>query len=273
MRLLHYRFSLLAGLILCCFVSLLPFQRCGNPAFAETIPSAQQNNPSAKQAACHRLIYNGESYIICRANPEYDQIKLFLTDENGRALHYFRNVRSYLARCGKQAVFLMNAGMYHKDFSPVGLFVSDGNQPYPANINSGAGNFFLKPNGVFYIANDKAGVMETEAFLRSGIKPQLATQSGPMLILHNKIHPKFIPNSKFREYRNGVGVNARGEVFFAISEQKVNFDDFAHMFRDALHCPNALFLDGSISSIYAPALHRADWFYALGPIIGVVERE
>ncbi len=35
-----------------------------------------------------------------------------------------------------------------------------------------------------------------------------------------------------------------GAVRFAISEDRVNFYDFARLFRDHLKCPNALFLDG-----------------------------
>jgi len=39
-----------------------------------------------------------------------------------------------------------------------------------------------------------------------------------------------------------------------------------------LHCSNALYLDGSISSIYAPSIQRADYLWPLGPIIGVYAR-
>jgi len=48
---------------------------------------------------------------------------------------------------------------------------------------------------------------------------------------------------------------------------------FATFFRDGLRCPNALFLDGSIASLYAPGLRRADWFFAMGPMIGAVGAE
>jgi uncharacterized protein YigE (DUF2233 family) len=61
-------------------------------------------------------------------------------------------------------------------------------------------------------------------------------------------------------------------VVFAISDGPVSFGAFARLFRDALGCRNALFLDGSISSLYAPALGRADGVYPVGPIIGAFER-
>ena len=39
---------------------------------------------------------------------------------------------------------------------------------------------------------------------------------------------------------------------------------FAHLFRDGLGSDNALFLDGSISSLFAPALGRSDTLYPMG---------
>ncbi|PPD02978.1 MAG: hypothetical protein CTY30_13040, partial [Methylocystis sp.] len=54
----------------------------------------------------------------------------------------------------------------------------------------------------------------------------------------------------------------------------VTFHEFALLFRDRLHCPDALFLDGgSASGLYAPSLSRHDRFIpAMGPILGVVEK-
>jgi len=50
----------------------------------------------------------------------------------------------------------------------------------------------------------------------------------------------------------------------------VTFDAFARLFRDGLNCQNALFLDGSVSSLYAPELNRDDEMGPIGPIAGVV---
>lgn len=59
---------------------------------------------------------------------------------------------------------------------------------------------------------------------------------------------------------------------FAIAQEPVNFHEFATHFRDALRCPDALYLDGTISSVLSaksPALRsvRAE----LGPMIGASE--
>jgi uncharacterized protein YigE (DUF2233 family) len=61
-------------------------------------------------------------------------------------------------------------------------------------------------------------------------------------------------------------------VHFAISENTVRFYDFATLFRDVLDAPNALYLDGTISSVDIPAMKRRDSLFLMGPIIAVVDR-
>ena len=53
----------------------------------------------------------------------------------------------------------------------------------------------------------------------------------------------------------------------------MTFDAFARLFRDGLGCKNALFLDSSVSSLYAPELNRDDEIELIGPIVGVVRPE
>ena len=167
----------------------------------------------------------------------------------------------------------MNAGMYDSRQLPVGLYVEGGRQLKTANTLAGYGNFHLKPNGVFYASGQKAGVMETGRYLRERPRAEIATQSGPMLVIDGRIHPKFSEDSDAsRKIRNGVGVGDGQSAIFAISEDYVTFGEFAHLFRDALNCQNALFLDGSVSSLYAPALNRSDTLKPMGPIIGAVAR-
>ena len=42
-----------------------------------------------------------------------------------------------------------------------------------------------------FVDGKRAGVMETRAFLRRNKRPQFATQSGPMLVINGRLHPKF----------------------------------------------------------------------------------
>jgi len=222
------------------------------------------------QAACEAANFEGEGYTVCSFDPGEDRLALFNLDAAGQPYGSFAALSRALAADGKDLVFAMNAGMFGEDLKPIGLYVENGKQGHKINRRSGAGNFHLKPNGVFYIAGGKAFVQETEAYVKSGRAPDMATQSGPMLVINGKIHPKFSADGDSRKRRNGVGVAADGRVVFAISDGFVNFHAFAKLFRDRLDCRNALFLDGSVSSLHAPELSRSDGFFDLGPIVAVV---
>jgi uncharacterized protein YigE (DUF2233 family) len=132
--------------------------------------------------------------------------------------------------------------MFDPDLKPVGLYVEQGRELVHVNTSSSYGNFHMKPNGVFYIAAGKAVVAETQAFLKQRPQPDLATQSGPMLVINGRLHPRFDRGSTSLKARNGVGVRADGKIIFANSQGEVSFDAFARLFRDGLNCPNALFL-------------------------------
>jgi uncharacterized protein YigE (DUF2233 family) len=151
--------------------------------------------------------------------------------------------------------------------------VEQGRELVRVSTKSGYGNFHMKPNGVFYVTGDGAAVAETRAFLKQRPRTALATQSGPMLVIDGRLHPRFDRDSTSLKARNGVGVRADGKVMFAISQGEVSFDAFAHLFRDGLNCPNALFLDGgSASNLYAPSLNRHGNILSLGPMLAVFER-
>jgi uncharacterized protein YigE (DUF2233 family) len=141
------------------------------------------------------------------------------------------------------------------------------------NTKSGSGNFHMRPNGVFYVAGDKAGVLETRAFLKQRPRADLATQSGPLLVINGRVHPRFDRDSTSLEARTGVGVQTGTKLIFAISEAVVSFDAFARLFHDGLGCSNALFLDGGrASSLYAPSLKRGGNVLSLGPMLAVFEK-
>jgi uncharacterized protein YigE (DUF2233 family) len=161
--------------------------------------------------------------------------------------------------------------MYHRDFSAVGLFVSGGQQSTPLKTVSGEGNFFLKPNGVFAVTETGARVIESSEYPQLREPVILATQSGPLLVRGGKLHPAFKANSESLLLRNGVGVPSPDIALFVISEAPVNFYEFATLFRDKLHCQDALFLDGTICSLHAPELKRSDSRIDLGPIIAITE--
>ncbi|MGJ8559259.1 MAG: phosphodiester glycosidase family protein [Litorimonas sp.] len=172
----------------------------------------------------------------------------------------------------KTPVMVMNGGMYHADRSPVGLYIDENLLRAPLVKRAGPGNFGLLPNGVFWSDGTQVFVTETLAYDRLSPTPEFATQSGPMLVIDGALHPRFKPDSESRKRRNGVGI-VGDRVVFAISDDFVTFHHFARLFRDHLNADNALFLDGSISRIYAPEIGRNERGADLGPMIAVVGRE
>ncbi len=230
------------------------------PAIAET-PMTGGN--------CRKVEHLGTSYIVCTFDPVKDNIRLFSNNRAGKPYGSFAALRDALARDRLSLRFAMNGGMYEPDQSPVGLYVEGGSQQKALDTGTGWGNFRLLPNGVFYIQPGAVGVMETKAFAAAGIEPLYATQSGPMLVIDGALHPSFLIDSTSLKRRNGVGVDADGKAVFAVSDGEVRFHDFATLFRDVLGCRNALFLDGSISSLYVPKWQREDSAFPLGPIIAV----
>lgn len=227
----------------------------------------------AKAQACRDVDHLGGRYTVCSFDPKVSTIRIYDRDAvTGEFYGSFANLSSALWRQKMFTVFAMNGGMYHRDLSPVGLFVEYGQERMPANTREGWGNFHLLPNGVFFISGEKAGVAETHAYLQSGIKSDFATQSGPMLVIDGKIHPRFLPDSDSFKRRNGVGVSDDGRVQFVISITPVRFHDFATLFRDRLSVSNALYLDGTISSVEIPERQRRDDLFPMGPIIAVVDR-
>jgi uncharacterized protein YigE (DUF2233 family) len=218
---------------------------------------------------CAPLRFEEASYIVCSFDMRRDDIRVYWKGPNGLAYGGFSALADALKAQGRQLRFAMNGGMFETDLSPVGLFIEDGQQKHKADMRDGASNFHLRPNGVFYVGDGAAGVAETTRFLANGPKARYATQSGPMLVIDGRIHPKIHPTGTSAKIRNGVGVRDGAQVIFAISDQPVTFYTFAQLFRDALNCPNALFLDGSVSSLFAPNLKRADVLFPIGPIIGV----
>ena len=92
-----------------------------------------------------------------------------------------------------------------------------------------------------------------------------------MLVIDGALHPRFLPDSDSLNIRNGVGVSADGRrAVFAVSNDEVNFHQFARFYRDHLGLPDALYFDGNISRLYAPALGRHDGGFPMGPMVGTV---
>jgi uncharacterized protein YigE (DUF2233 family) len=225
--------------------------------------------PSTLQKGSQSAGVGDPRFTTIRVDTGTERIEIFLRDDAGHPFKHFDQLKSWLAGKNKQLRFAMNAGMYQEDLSPLGLFVQDGKQVTRLNLSDGTGNFYLKPNGVFFVAESGPGIVESTEFpaLAQGVR--LATQSGPLLVRNGALHPSINAASTSRLVRNGVGVSGH-TIMFVISEQPVNFYELATYFRDELHCADALYLDGVVSSLYSTDLQRNDHRADLGPIIGIV---
>lgn len=217
---------------------------------------------------------NNENDIILTyiVDPQISDVAFFWKDDHDEIIKSLVNLRKYVESKNRTLVFAMNGGMYKGDRFPQGLYVEKQKTITPLDTTSGNGNFYLKPNGVFYITADKKGIVCKTADYKSSEHIEYATQSGPMLLVNGEIHPAFQRESKNLNIRNGVGILSDNKIVFAMSKAEINFYDFANHFKN-LGCKNALYLDGFVSRTYWP---EGNWMQTdgqFGVIIGVTQLE
>lgn len=212
-----------------------------------------------------------DNFISYTANPHTQNIILYYKDANGKCIGTLGNLKSHVEKQGKTLLFAMNGGMFQEDFSPVGLFVEKGKTIRKINTRDAGGNFYLKPNGVFYITKNNVAHISTAPDFKTDKNVQYATQSGPMLVIDGKIHDAFKEGSANVNIRNGVGILPNGNVLFAMSREKINFYDFAKFFKDK-GCKNALYLDGFVSRAYVPSEKWEQKDNNFGVMIGVMDK-
>lgn len=213
---------------------------------------------------------NDDEFISYVVNPEKQNLEFFWKNENGENFKNAENLISWLKSKNRKLVFSMNGGMYKKDNSPQGLFIENGIKKTKIDTTSQTGNFYLKPNGIFYLTTDKnALICETSKFVDNS-KIKFATQSGPMLVIDGEIHTAFKQSSTNLNIRNGVGILPNNQILFAMSKKEINFYEFAEYFKK-MGCKNALYLDGFVSRTYLPEKKWKQLDGNFGVIIGVTK--
>ena len=221
-------------------------------------------------SACAESTADTPVFADFAVEPKMAHVEFFWKDDNGSKLKSIQNLKNYAESKNRRLRFAMNGGMYQEDNKPLGLFIQDGKLITPLNLRSGDGNFYLKPNGVFYLTNDeKASIVQTVNFQNDG-SVKFATQSGPMLLIDGQINAAFASDSQNTYIRNGVCVSENGQIIFAISLRTVSFYEFAVHFKN-IGCRNALYLDGFVSRMYAPEQNIEALDGNFGVIIGIIE--
>ncbi|HEX8329651.1 MAG TPA: phosphodiester glycosidase family protein [Hymenobacter sp.] len=215
-----------------------------------------------------RALVSRSDFVSCRVDLRRTPLRLYWKDERNQRFGSLQGLKKWLDARGQKLVFAMNAGMFDPSFAPQGLYIEAKKTVVPLDTASGPGNFYLKPNGVFYLTADtSAHVCQTAAFRNDG-RVTYATQSGPMLVIDGRIHPAFRAGSANVQIRNGVGILPDGRVLLAMSRKKISFYDFADYFKKA-GCRQALYLDGFVSRTYEPAPGQLQPDGDFGVIIGV----
>jgi uncharacterized protein YigE (DUF2233 family) len=212
---------------------------------------------------------NDDSHFVTyKVNTKKQNVEFFWKNDKNEKFKSIQNLKSWLYNNKRKLVFAMNAGMYRTDNSPLGLFIEKKKTMSPLNTSNGNGNFYLKPNGVFYITTDNSPFISITSEFKNNGQIKYATQSGPMLVINGQIHHAFKEGSANLNIRNGVGILPDNTVIFAMSKSEINFYDFAKYFK-SLGCKNALYLDGFVSRTYLPEKNWIQTDGNFGVIIGV----
>lgn len=245
---------------------LLTLAAAGAAIFA----AAARGEP-ARASACRHEMFEGDGFMVCRYRRGEDDLRLVSRLGDGPVSDFGRLALA-LRKDARRVRFAINAGMYDPGRNAVGLLVENGKLVHGLDTGEGTGNFYLKPNGVFSVDGEgRARIDETSALADRGLGGvRWATQSGPLLVSGGVLHPAVQPNGESRVVRNAVGIRSPDEAVFVISDDAVSFGRLARFLRDGLGCRDALYLDGYVSSLWAPELRRRDRTRGLGPMAVVL---
>ena len=232
----------------------------------QTVPGRLYSEGLSNPDDCRKIVFERSEFTSCLATPGVHHISMKIKGRDGIL---YRGFPSLSAESDIPTVaFAVNGGMYDTRSRPIGYYVEDREKLHEINQQNGDGNFYLKPNGIFFGTDSDWRILTSEAFdAEIDARPEFGTQSGPMLVINGEVHAEFAADGQSKYIRNAVGIDAQGGAHFVISDQPVSFGKMARMMRDKAGTPNALYLDGEVSALWNPAMGRMDGRYPLGPLI------
>jgi uncharacterized protein YigE (DUF2233 family) len=229
----------------------------------------QRLQKSIQPGIAERVTYREQLFDTYVFDRQAAQLRLYWQDSTGQPMRSLDKLKAHIEGRGEKLLLATNAGMYTPAGHPQGLFIEAGQQKKPIDLDNGKGNFYLKPNGIFYLTPHSASILTSERFPAQHDSILYATQSGPMLVIDGNIHPAFREGSSNKYIRSGIGILGPDSLVFAISNKPVNFFDFAMLFKAHFGCQQALYLDGAISRAYLPSLNRPQLGGNFGPMMGL----
>lgn len=247
-----------------------PNQPTDNPTIPKSAETTVTRLTQTQNAAA--VNFGGVVFHTYIVDVRQAALNFHFSNPVGNQFYSINNLRRYLNNKSETLLFAANGGMFDDFRQPIGLFVQNGKEIAPLNLNQGVGNFYIQPNGVFYTTRfQTVGIATTNNYSRISPYVENATQSGPMLVINGQINPNFQVDSSNRMLRSAVGLLDENRAVFVISNNPVNFYDLAAFLKDYFGCSNALYLDGGISEMYIPELGRNQTGGEFGVIIGVTQ--
>lgn len=170
------------------------------------------------------------TFSVLKIDLEYNMIKPILSLDT-------KTVRQMLKET--KAFAVINANFFDADHKPLGLILRD-KETLQKKKN-------ISWWSVFCIQKKRASILHTQSYFSGGCEQ--AIQAGPRLVVNGSL-PKLKPQVA---RASAVGINAKGDVFFVISNQPISIEKLADFFRrpeneGGLGAHSVLNLDGGSSS-------------------------
>ncbi|MEM7700505.1 MAG: phosphodiester glycosidase family protein [Pseudomonadota bacterium] len=246
----------------------------GDETTDEIAPASQDGATPALAtgpSTCAQKVFEEVAFTHCIADPDEHVISAAYSAPGQSEALGSLGALAEIVDAGDVA-FAMNGGAFSDDLTPRGYLVASGDRIAELDRGSGDGNFYLKPNGVFFGGSGRWRILTTSRFLNTvSDRPQFGTQSGPMLLVGGELGDAISEDGNSRAVRNGVGVDGDGKAHFVISNAPVSFGLLARFLRDEAGARDALFLDANSSSLWDPATGRMDTGRT-GPILLVSKK-
>ena len=194
-----------------------------------------------------KVSITNEDFLIYYPDLEKSIIKMYWKSDDGTP---YKSMKEFISKLSdRKILFATNGEIYSKNYTPEGLYIENHKIISDLNLNNGEGNFYMRPNGVFYIENNKPMITDSNDFVYNK-NISYAVQSGPLLIKNGEINKSFGENSNSLKVRSAVGIDKENKIFFYMSKKDISFYNFSKYALDELGCEQLLFLDGTISKMY-----------------------